>query len=113
MSDKGTHVGGYLLPGRDDDLIDKWNSLSKGERSEVFREALEQYFQMPPSKRRNPLSRLADDIGRAIKLLEEMRGLIKDLSTRPVMVGHQPPAVDAEVDQAAVVRNENMKKNLW
>lgn len=112
---KRVAAGAYLTPGKDDALIDRWTAVPEGQRSEVLKEALEQYFQMPPTQRRNPLSRLADDISRAIKLLEEVRGVVKELSNRPMVIGEKLPTsvADSEASRQAAIRNENMKKNAW
>jgi aminoglycoside phosphotransferase (APT) family kinase protein len=111
MAGKGKHIGAYL---QDDLLIDKWEAIPKGERGEVLRDALEQYFQMPPSKRRNPLSRIADDLAKAVKMIEEVQTAVKALAARPVNYSNGPlPTVDSETQRLAAERTENMKKNAW
>jgi hypothetical protein len=105
----------WLYPGKDDDLIATWTGISEGERSNVLKEALAHYYQLPPTKRRNPLARMADDMAKIIKLLEELKALIQQLLSRPA--GYHPDnhqsSADPELDRLAQERDENMRKNSW
>ena len=106
-------LNAWLYPGEDDFLLGKLED-HKGERSDLVVRALEVYFSLPASERRDPNERLAEEISllrQAIqqlpnRLISQLTTLLSGFAFRGRGVGDDR----SEMDTKPVVGEEELKR---
>lgn len=109
-------VNAWLYRGQDDALIECWEN--EKEKSTVIVRALERYYAVPESQRRDPSERLLAEIVALRMAVENLpQTIIKQLASVWGRMsfrrdGDEPEEELVSEDQLAK-RRENRKKNKW
>lgn len=113
-------VGAQLTYGKHDDLIERMKSESKGSRQRIIIAALEAYYRLPPSQRRDPIKQLAADmtaIRRAIEsqpTLEQIQAMLDQITIiEGVQAAPLPQQVPVATDEELAKRRANRLKNPY
>lgn len=105
----------------DADLIAWWNSIPRGQRNAVMKQAMRAFitgdYQIivpTPVVPAFDVSRLSDDIAWMRDALSELPGYVERVLQTSVVVHHNPVPAHHEADEQAVRRREErMRKKQW
>src|SRR4051794_34910589 len=75
----------WLTPGRDDALIEAWQAIPDGAKSQVLKSALTAYFELPGPQQPASMGQIAADMQSLLEELGELKGLVGDLYQRPAL----------------------------
>lgn len=115
----GILVNAWLVPGQHDELIRRWKETPKGERSTIIINALELYFKLPASKRRDPLHQVREDTTWLKDAMNELPDIMKQmiadlLAEMPAAPANSNGRHHEEVeDDLTRERDKAMRKNKW